>query len=486
MELLKDLEYMPLTKRGITQETAELFRYGVTRHRDEWVQVAQYRDESGTPVAQHIRGAGKSFSWRGESKDALPLWGMGLWRDNGRKVVITEGEVDAMSVSQAQGNKWPVVSVPNGAQGAKRDVAKALQWLLKFDEVIIWFDMDEPGRKAAAEVASLLPPGRAKVVSIEGYKDANEMLVAGDTSGIVSAIFGAREHRPDGIVSLNDVIDEATKPVEWGVDWPWATLTKLTYGRRKGELYALGAGTGVGKSDVFSECIAHDNSMGIPVAVFAFEATPAETARRVAGKHANRTFHIPDTGWNAGELRDSLEHLQDCAPLYLYDSWGATDYDTVETTIEWLVQAQGVQHVYIDHLTAFAAADAANERTVLEDVMARLAKLTKRLQIVCHFVSHLATPDGTPHEEGGRVSIRHFKGSRAIGFWSHFMFGLERSQQAEDETERHTTTFRVLKDRYTGRATGETFPLYYTEHGRLTEEAPQSDPFGDDAEDCPF
>ena len=88
-------------------------------------------------------------------------------------------------------------------------------------------------------------------------------------------------------------------------------------------------------------------------------------------------------------------------------------------------------------------------------------------------VSHLATPMGKPHEEGGRVSIRHFKGSRAIGFWCHFMFGLERDQQAEDETERQTTTFRVLKDRYTGQATGLTFPLNY-DHvtGKLYEVSP--------------
>lgn len=29
--------------------------------------------------------------------------------------------------------------------------------------------------------------------------------------------------------------------------WPFPTLTKLTYGRRKGELYGFGAGVGVGK-----------------------------------------------------------------------------------------------------------------------------------------------------------------------------------------------------------------------------------------------
>lgn len=66
--------------------------------------------------------------------------------------------------------------------------------------------------------------------------------------------------------------------------------------------------------------------------------------------------------------------------------------------------------------------------------------------------------------------IRHFKGSRAIGFWSHFMFGMERDQQAEDDAEKHTTTFRVLKDRYTGMATGRVFLLGYDhDEGALTQ-----------------
>jgi twinkle protein len=86
------------------------------------------------------------------------------------------------------------------------------------------------------------------------------------------------------------------------------------------------------------------------------------------------------------------------------------------------------------------------------------------------FISHLATPEGKPHEEGGRVTIRQFRGSRAIGFWSHFMFGLERNQQAEDETERRTTILRCLKDRVTGKGTGKTLPLVYDQETGLLSE----------------
>ena len=104
--------------------------------------------------------------------------------------------------------------------------------------------------------------------------------------------------------------------------------------------------------------------------------------------------------------------------------------------------------------------------------MKEMASLAKSLKIIIHFISHLATPDGKSHEEGGHVSIRHFKGARAIGFWSHFMLGLERNQQAEDERERQTTTLRILKDRYTGQATGQLLYLGYDkETGRLFETA---------------
>jgi twinkle protein len=39
-------------------------------------------------------------------------------------LTITEGEIDALSVSQAQGNKWPVVSVPTGAKGAVKPLRR--------------------------------------------------------------------------------------------------------------------------------------------------------------------------------------------------------------------------------------------------------------------------------------------------------------------------------------------------------------------------
>lgn len=457
----------PLLKRKITEETARKFGYLVGEYQGKTVQVAPYHDDNGVVVAQKLRTPDKGFKVVGESKKIGDLlFGAHLWA-KGKKIVITEGEIDAMSVSQAQGNKWPVVSVPNGAQGAKKALQKNLEYLSGFEEVILMFDQDDAGRKAVEECAPLFPPGKCLVASLS-MKDANELLQAGREQEIINAIWNAKPYRPDGIVSLSEIKDKALQPPKLGLPWFLDSLTAATYGRRYGELYGLGAGTGVGKTDFLTQQIEYDiNTLHEAVGVFFLEQSPVETAQRIAGKSAGKMFHVPDSGATQEELAQALATLEANGKLFLYDSWGATDWGVIRTKIRYLNHAEGVRIFYIDHLTALAAMEE-DEKTALEEIMAEMAGLAKELDIVIVLVSHLATPEGKPHEEGGRVMIRHFKGSRAIGFWCHYMFGIERNQQ--DESQRNQSLLRVLKDRYTGRATGLCIPLMYdSDTGRLTE-----------------
>ena len=89
-----------------------------------------------------------------------------------------------MSISQLQNNKYPVVSVPNGANAAKKDIKKQLEWLLQFKEVVLCFDNDKVGSEAAQEVASLFPPKFVRIVNLP-EKDANDMLTKGRSLELV-------------------------------------------------------------------------------------------------------------------------------------------------------------------------------------------------------------------------------------------------------------------------------------------------------------
>ena len=408
--------------------------------------------------------------WFGDAKRST-LFGAHLCKSTGRRVIVTEGEIDCLSVSQVLGNKWEVVSLPNGAAGAKRDLGKHLDWLNAFDEVILCFDQDEPGQEAVHKVAPLFPPGKVKVVSLP-RKDANEMLVAGETAELIAALWAARTWRPDGIKTLADVREDILRAPESGLPWWSPRLTSWTYGRRFGECVALGAGSGIGKTDFITQQVAFDvTELGEKVGLFFLEQQPAETGKRVAGKLAKKRFHIPDGKWEHSELIAALDKLDEHKAVFFYDHFGSCEWERIRDTIRVLYHTEGVRIFYLDHLTALAAAED-DERRALERIMAELGGLVKEIPIWLLFVSHLATPEGRSHEEGGRVMAKHFKGSRAIMFWAHFMIGLERDNQADNEEERHMTTLRMLKDRYTGRSTGKTGSYGYDdETGLLFEES---------------
>lgn len=470
-------EYHALQARDISEDVAKRYHYqvgtvpsdypakeGTTLHRmrGKTVQIENYYEDNEL-VGQKLRDKDKNFAVIGTTKDIL--WGRHCVPSGQKLLVITEGAIDAMSYAEARKN-WPAVSIPNGADSAKNAILANLDYLESFEKVVLCFDNDKAGQKAIEECKGILSPGKMFVGNLPGeYKDMNDALMAGDVKAILNAVFNAESVRPDGLVEVDDILEEALRPIEYGLPWFIDELTHLTYGRRRREVYTIGAGTGVGKTDFLTEQIAYDvNVLKEKVGVLFLEQKPTETVKRIAGKIGNRRFHIPNSGWTTEELIASANPMK--GKVVFYDSFGETDWEQVKVRIRHMAMSAGIYIFYLDHLTAMA--DTSDEKGSLEQIMKEIASLANELDLIIHLVSHLSTPDGTPHEEGGRVMIRHFKGSRSIGFWSYYMFGMERAQQAEDEEERHTTTFRVLKDRYTGQATGHVIMLGYdAESGRI-------------------
>jgi twinkle protein len=460
------VDYKGIPERGITKQTCEKYKVFV----NDTTHTYPYYNAEGMCVAQKRRFVkDKSFSAEGNIKNAT-LFGQQLFQKGGKYVTVVEGELDALAAFQMTGSQWPVVSIKSGANGALKDCKAQMEWLDSFENIVICFDADDAGRKASEQVADLFGT-KAKIVKhVGGYKDACDYLVAGAVKQYVDAWWRAEEYRPEGIVTVADIKERLLEPPKPGVPWCFDTLTKLTYGRRPGELYAFGAGVGVGKTDVFTQQIAFDiQELGVKVGVIYLEQPVVETAQRVAGKLDGRLYHVPDAAWTRDDYVASVSALEARNQLYMMEHFGAMEWSSVKNIIRYFSKAYDIKHIYLDHLTALSANEQ-DERRALDGIMADMASLAQSDGLIIHFVSHLTTPEGKPHEEGGRVMEKHFTGSRAIARWSHYMFGLERNKQHEDPVQRQTTTFRVLKDRFTGRATAEKFGLFYSkETGILTE-----------------
>jgi twinkle protein len=485
-----DLE--PLKKRKIDFKTVEKFNYRVGTYRGKPVQIENWTDATGRPVAQKLRYPDKTFEILGDPDAALPLPGQHLWRDAGKMVVITEGYIDAMSVAQAQGLKWPVVTLPNGAKSAVKAISQAADWLERFERVVLMFDMDEPGRQAAEAAARVLTPGKVFIAKLP-LKDANEMVQAGRSGELVNIPWDAQAYRPDGIIRVSDDIEDALLPPAFGLPWPWRSLTEATYGIRRGELYGYGAGVGVGKTTLFKQIALstmlphlnadHDGIALRPdamsprrIGTLFLEEPPKKTLRTLAGMIVGKRIHIPGVDFDTSEVEAAMRSLEPY--LFRYRHFGAKDWDGIKDVIRYMVLGEGIKDVFLDHLTALIAT-AEDDRKALDEIMADLASLVEQHEFTLHFISHLTTPTGTAHEEGGRVLEKHFTGSRAIARWSHNLFALERNKQEPDEP----TTFRVLKERETGDAQGFRFGLGYDRETGLFQEVALADEGGNNFKD---
>src|SRR5690606_35084441 len=133
----------------------------------------------------------------------------------------------------------------------------------------------------------------------------------------------AQPYRPQGIVDLAAIKDRIKARPREGLSWCFDTLTQLTYGKRLGELVALGAGTGDGKSDFITQDALHMVQVhGQKIGIFALEHERNETGIRLIGKAAQRPLHIPDY-WNEEAFDAAWDQLMEEGKVFLYNHFGA-------------------------------------------------------------------------------------------------------------------------------------------------------------------
>lgn len=486
-------EYGALRKRGINEETARKYGYFLGEFKGKRVQVAPYHDANGKLIAQKVRFPGKSFLTTGDFKN-VTLFGQHLWKRGGKRIVITEGEIDTLTVAQVLGLTWPVVGLPNGAQSARKALQKSLEYLNSFENVVLMFDEDEAGRKAVEECVDLFPPGKVSVARLP-RKDPNEMLQAGEAKEIIQAVWNAQTYRPDGVVEGKELWDRVRTPIKPGTMFPWRGLNNLTYGIRESELWVLGAGSGVGKSTAVAE-IGYDMVMrqGETLGAIFLEESVERAARRILGIHLGQPLHLPTHTASEADLRRAFDETLGSGRFHFLDHFGSLDEEVLLNRMRYMVKGLGCTVIILDHVSLVASgADLeTDERRFLDHLMTSLRSFVQETGVKLLCVSHLSRPSNDRgHEGGAETSLKQFRGSHAIVQLADGVLGLERDLQAETEEERNAMHVRVLKARATG-MTGPATTLHYERKtGRLMEEAvaalDREDRESDDADDeLPF
>ena len=349
-----------LTDRSISLETAK--KYGVKSTATVGGQVTSHHYpffSNGEQVATKIRKQGKQFVWQGNSKES-GLFGEQLFKSGGKFITLVEGECDAMAAYELLGSKWAVVSIKSGAQGGARDVKNSLEFLESFDTVVICFDSDDAGKKGAKEIAKLLTPNKAKIMTLpEGYKDPNDMLKARQHTAFVSAFWDAKTYTPSGILNLSTQLDAYRKlqtEKKDSIPYPFHGLNRKLEGMRQGELVTLTGGTGLGKSSVTRE-LEHwlINNTEDNVGIVALEENWSRTAEGIMSIEANAKLHLNSVKEEIGEekLLETYRKVfmdENEGRVWIHAHLGVNHLEDIFSKLRYLIVGLDCKWVVVDHL----------------------------------------------------------------------------------------------------------------------------------------
>ncbi|UNF46755.1 toprim domain-containing protein [Bartonella krasnovii] len=340
-----------------------------------------------------------------------------------RTIVITEGEIDALSLA-AYG--YPAVSVPfGGGKGGKHNwIENEFDHLEAFETIFLATDMDQPGEEAAHEIASRLGRHRCYRVRLP-RKDANECLTAGiDADTIKAAFTCAKSFAPEGLRRALDYKDqviglfwpEPEKHLGYTVPYP-KLEGKLHF--RPAELTLWSGASGAGKSQLLSDCIPHWIAQNSRLCLASLEMKGEQSLRRLTKQTGGLEKPTKET------IERILHFLDD--GLILYEHVGKSSVDTLLDVFDYCRARYGCDQFIIDSLMRLGIV--CDDYAGQEQAVYKMVDWAILNNVHIHLVAH-ARKGGLDKDIPGTEDI---KGASEIGANAFNIITIWRNRSLEDK-----------------------------------------------------
>ncbi|WP_375635607.1 toprim domain-containing protein [Bartonella sp. MR90HLJMH] len=340
-----------------------------------------------------------------------------------RTIVITEGEIDALSLA-AYG--YPAVSVPfGGGSGGKHNwIENEFDHLESFETIFLATDMDQPGEEAALEIASRLGRHRCYRVRLP-LKDANDCLTAGiDKATIKAAFSSAQSFAPEGLRRASDYKDqviglfwpEPEKHLGYTVPYP-KLKDKLHF--RPAELTLWSGASGAGKSQLLSDCIPHWIAQKSRLCLASLEMKGEQSLRRLTKQTGGLEKPTKET------IERILHFLDD--GLILYEHVGKSSVDTLLDVFDYCRARYGCDQFIIDSLMRLGIAS--DDYARQEQAVYKMVDWAVLNSVHIHLVAH-ARKGGLDKDI---PSTEDIKGASEIGANAFNIITIWRNRSLEDK-----------------------------------------------------
>jgi twinkle protein len=405
-------------------------------------------------------------------------------------VIITEGEIDAMSYAK-QGLK--AASIPGGVNNTKW-IELCWDWLAQFKKIYISFDDDEEGVAATKIVVNRIGIERARVITLL-RKDANKCLQ--DEICLVEAFRSAKEITPTKLIQINELKSLMWEKItkgrreEQGIPFMgWEGDDAINLRLRPRELSIYTGFPGHGKSALLYQLTSFLIGLhGEKVAIASLEEGAEDIANLILFNLIGSVIS-DDSDSSREEFDRGMDILS--GKLFMYHHVGVANIDDVIGWAEYCVGRHGVSHVIIDSVakTNLDIEDNKEANLFAEKVTTSMNQTGAHYSLVAH------SRKGDSHDIRAIPKIDAIKGAAQFGItafnvitmWRNMLkselirSGSHKTKDGRDLESSWGDAKLVVSKQKVGGAIGEYDLWYRPSNGRFRRAYEQNDPSYDPTE----
>ena len=462
------VEYM--RTRGISQEVTE--RYGITTQKaNDSVVVFPFYDADG--ILRFVKYRNTEFTPGNGSKEwceanCMPiLFGMDHCNPDKKTLIMTEGQIDSLSVTEAGFEN--AVSVPTGKNGFTW-VPYCWDFLNQFETLIVFGDHERDEITLLDEMRVRFN-GTVKHVRPEDYrgcKDANDILRKFGKDAIRDAINNAVPVEVAEIKQLADVerVDLSTmKKFSSGI----SAVDEVLGGFYFGQLVVITGERGEGKSTLASQFATMGIKAGHSVFFYSGELMDwyfrAWIDYQIAGPEYINTMRNTfghETYSIDGNVYPGIAEWYR-GRFYLYDNSSVLkeDREGLIPTIEKAIRQYGCSIVFIDNLMTAISDDITSDiyRQQTEFVK-KLANIAKQMNVIIFLIAHPRKTNGYSFENDDVA------GSSNITNLADVVMRYARPKGEDEDEDTQDRLLQITKNRLTGRTDRHGIRLFFDERSK--------------------
>jgi twinkle protein len=272
-----------LNDRGISDQT--LIKYRVRIHPDITSPAYAFQYQTSDGDKAHVKYCSVERDEKGKKKiwttpPFHTLWGWWTVTPHDRSIIITEGEIDAMTAYQMESG-IPALSMPSGT-GNLNWIDNDYHALNQFETIYLVTDRDESGDKCAEDISKRLGLSRVMRVPIPvPYNDINEAFTSGDEQLVNWDYFmeKAYYYTPETIRKPSSYVKEAIRYIHKAKKEKENNkfmFPHVEFSFRDGETTIITGYPGHGKSVWLYQTHVHEMNEGKKLLICSLEIPPAK------------------------------------------------------------------------------------------------------------------------------------------------------------------------------------------------------------------